>query len=94
MGMTNVVICNCAYSLGLVCANCRSIVLNLRHRDYIWQQERGGVVRSNIPSAYNPPVLAQLMILATLDLGHMMLHVSGLSFLDWEYSLRARNGVA
>ncbi|MFW5734349.1 MAG: ABC transporter permease subunit, partial [Oceanidesulfovibrio sp.] len=28
-----------------------------------------------------PPVFAQLAILATLDIGHMMMHVSGLSFL-------------
>jgi nickel transport system permease protein len=28
-----------------------------------------------------PPILAQLVILATLDMGHMILHVSGLSFL-------------
>ena len=28
-----------------------------------------------------PPVFAQLAILATLDIGHMMMHVSGFSFL-------------
>ena len=60
----------------------RGLVLSLRNREYIWASKVAGtktwlvIVRHVIP-----PVLAQLVILATLDIGHMMLHVSGLSFL-------------
>jgi len=60
----------------------RSLVLSLKHREYILAARVAGtrpwrlVVRHIVP-----PVVAQLGILATLDIGHMILHVSGLSFL-------------
>ncbi len=60
----------------------RSLVLSLKHREYILASRVAGSSRFNIIHRHLlPPVMAQLIILATLDIGHMMLHVSGLSFL-------------
>lgn len=60
----------------------RSMVLGLKSRDYILAARAAGgtgfgVFRRHVFT----PAFSQLLILATLDLGHMMLHVSGLSFL-------------
>lgn len=60
----------------------RSLVLSMKNREYILASKVVGT--SNLKIIFNhlmPPVIAQLIILATLDIGHMMLHVSGLSFL-------------
>lgn len=60
----------------------RGLVLSLRNREYIWASKVAGTKTWKIILRHViPPVLAQLIILATLDIGHMMLHVSGLSFL-------------
>jgi nickel transport system permease protein len=60
----------------------RGLVLSLRNREYIWASRVAGTRTWKIIFRHVvPPVLAQLTILATLDIGHMMLHVSGLSFL-------------
>ncbi len=60
----------------------RGLVLSLKHREFVLAARIAGtrpagiIVRHILPS-----MVAQLAILATLDLGHIMLHVSGLSFL-------------
>ena len=60
----------------------RSLVLSLKNRDYILASRVSGTKTWKIIVRHLvPPVMAQLVILATLDIGHMMLHVSGLSFL-------------
>jgi nickel transport system permease protein len=60
----------------------RGLVLGLRHRGFILAARVAGTSRWRIALRHVlPPVAAQLLILATLDIGHMMLHVSGLSFL-------------
>jgi nickel transport system permease protein len=60
----------------------RSLVLTLKNREYILAARVAGAGRLAVVLRHlAPPVAAQLVILATLDLGHMMLHVSGLSFL-------------
>lgn len=60
----------------------RSLVLSFKHREYILASRVAGTSRLKIILSHlMPPVLAQLIILATLDIGHMMLHVSGLSFI-------------
>lgn len=60
----------------------RSLMLSLKHREYVMASRVAGTrqVRLVLRHLF-PPVAAQLAILATLDTGHMMLHVSGLSFL-------------
>jgi nickel transport system permease protein len=58
------------------------MVISLKNRDYILAARAAGGSRAGIFLRHvAPAVAAQIVILATLDLGHMMLHVSGLSFL-------------
>jgi nickel transport system permease protein len=60
----------------------RSLVISLRGRDYLLASRLAGASRlQSFVSHILPSVLGQLMVLASLDIGHMMLHVSGLSFL-------------
>ncbi|GAB7081630.1 nickel ABC transporter permease subunit NikC [Megalodesulfovibrio paquesii] len=60
----------------------RSLILSLKHREYVLAARVAGSSRLQVLVRHLlPPVAAQLVILATLDIGHMMLHVSGLSFL-------------
>jgi nickel transport system permease protein len=60
----------------------RSLVLEMKSKGYVLAAKSAGgshfqiIVRHILPS-----VVVQLLILATLDLGHMLLHVAGLSFL-------------
>lgn len=60
----------------------RSYVLTLKNRDYVLAARVAGTNRVlTVVRHVLPPVAAQLVILASLDIGHMMMHVSGLSFL-------------
>jgi len=60
----------------------RSFVLSLKHRDYVLAARVSGTSKAGALWRHVlPTVFAQLTILATLDIGHMMMHVSGLSFL-------------
>ncbi|KKX27208.1 nickel ABC transporter permease subunit NikC [Rhizobium sp. LC145] len=60
----------------------RCIVLSLRHREFLLAARLSGAgpVRTFIEHLL-PATFSQLVVLATLDIGHIMLHVSGLSFL-------------
>lgn len=81
-GLTNVILAIVLTHWAWYARIIRGMVLNLRNRDYILAARvaGGGPVKIFLRHIA-PPVLAQLVILASLDLGHMMLHVSGLSFL-------------
>jgi nickel transport system permease protein len=60
----------------------RGFVLSLKDREYVLAAKVAGTPRLKILRRHIlPPIVAQLLILATLDIGHMMLHVSALSFL-------------
>lgn len=60
----------------------RGFVLSLKDREYVLAAQVAGTSRMQILRRHIlPPIVAQLLILATLDIGHMMLHVSALSFL-------------
>lgn len=81
-GMTNVVIAIVLTHWAWYARITRGMVLNLRNREYILAARVSGGSGAGIFLRHiSLPVLAQMLILATLDLGHMMLHVSGLSFL-------------
>ncbi|MDR2803869.1 MAG: nickel ABC transporter permease subunit NikC [Treponema sp.] len=81
-GMTNVILAIVLTHWAWYARIVRSMVLNLKNRDYILAARAAGGSGFRIFVRHiAQPVFAQLMILATLDLGHMMLHVSGLSFL-------------
>ena len=60
----------------------RSLVLSVKNREYVTAAKVSGT--TGIRTVFRhilPATAAQLVVLATLDIGHMMLHVSGLSFL-------------
>jgi nickel transport system permease protein len=60
----------------------RGLTLSLRHRDYVLAARLAGTGRVMLVVRHLLPAIAgQLAVLATLDLGHWMLHVSALSFL-------------
>lgn len=60
----------------------RGLVLSLKERDYVLAARIAGGGRLGVFVVHVlPGVLVQLVVLATLDIGHMMLHVAGLSFL-------------
>ncbi len=81
-GLTNVVIAIVLTHWAWYARLVRGFVLSLKNRDYILAARVAGTPKLQIVLRHIvPPVFAQLVILATLDIGHMMLHVSGLSFL-------------
>jgi nickel transport system permease protein len=81
-GMTNVVLAITLTHWAWYARIIRGMVLNLKNRDYILAARAAGGGGAIVFLRHIAlPVLSQLIILATLDLGHMMLHVSGLSFL-------------
>jgi nickel transport system permease protein len=60
----------------------RGMTLSLRARDHVAAARVAGASRWNIARRHVVPAVAgQLAVLASLDLGHWMLHVAGLSFL-------------
>ena len=60
----------------------RGTVVSLKNREYVLAARVAGTSRGRIVTRHILPALApQLLVLATLDIGHMMLHVAGLSFL-------------
>jgi nickel transport system permease protein len=81
-GMTNVILAIVLTHWAWYARIIRSLVLNMRNSDYILAARvAGGKPVTIFLRHIALPVLAQLTILATLGLGDMMLHVSGLSFL-------------
>ncbi|WP_147818676.1 nickel ABC transporter permease subunit NikC [Salidesulfovibrio onnuriiensis] len=81
-GMVNVIIAVALTHWAWYARIIRSMVLSLKSREYVLAAKVAGTGRlRTIARHILPPVFAQLLILCTLDIGHMMLHVSGLSFL-------------
>lgn len=81
-GLVNVVIAIVLTHWAWYARIVRSMVLSLKNRDYILAAKVAGgspvaVFMRHIAS----PVFAQIVVLSSLDLGHMMMHVAGLSFL-------------
>lgn len=60
----------------------RSIVLHLKNKEYVLISKISGASGfMNFKQNMLKPIVSQCIILATLDIGHIMLHISGLSFL-------------
>lgn len=82
VGLVNVVIAITLTHWAWYARIVRSLVLELKSKNYVLAAKSSGgshfkiIMRHILPS-----VMVQLVILATLDLGHMLLHVAGLSFL-------------
>ncbi len=82
VGMVNVILAIVLTHWAWYARIIRGLVLSFKNREYIWASQVAGTKGWKIIIRHLvPPVMAQLIILATLDIGHMMLHVSGLSFL-------------
>ncbi|WP_432734853.1 nickel ABC transporter permease subunit NikC [Maridesulfovibrio sp. FT414] len=81
-GMVNVIIAVSLTHWAWYARIIRSMVLSLKNREYVLAARVAGTGKiRTVLQHILPPVVAQLIILCTLDIGHMMLHVSGLSFL-------------
>ena len=81
-GLTNVILAIVLTHWAWYARIIRGLVLSLKNREYVLAARVAGTPRLRIVLRHLlPPVVAQLAILATLDMGHMILHVSGLSFL-------------
>lgn len=82
MGMMNVILAIFLTHWAWYARIIRGLVLSLKNRDYILASRVCGTKSWKIIIMHLiPPVISQMVVLATLDIGHMMLHVSGLSFL-------------
>lgn len=81
-GLTNVIIAIVFTHWAWYARMVRGMVMQLRSREHVLAAKVAGTSGLMIGARHIlPPVLAQIAVLATLDIGHMMLHVSGLSFL-------------
>jgi len=81
-GLTNVILAIVLTHWAWYARIIRGLVLSLKNREFILAAKVAGTPGVRIVTRHLlPPIMAQLVILATLDMGHMILHVSGLSFL-------------
>jgi nickel transport system permease protein len=81
-GMANVVAAITLSHWAFYARLVRGMTLSLRTRDYVAAARLAGASRLDIARRHLLPALVgQLAVLASLDLGHWMLHVAGLSFL-------------
>lgn len=81
-GLTNVIIAIALSHWAWYARMVRGMVIAQRNRDYVLASRLAGASRlSRMRQHILPSVAGQLLVLASMDIGHMMLHVSGLSFL-------------
>ncbi len=81
-GLSNVIIAIAVSHWAWYARMVRSIVLGLKTKEYVLLSRTGGASDlANYGKNIFRAVLAQCLVLATLDIGHIMLHVCGLSFL-------------
>ncbi len=82
VGLINVIIAIALTHWAWYARIVRSIVLETKQKNYVLAAKCLGSSRLKIVLKHiMPKILSQVIILSTLDLGHMMLHVAGLSFL-------------
>ena len=81
-GLTNVILAIFLTHWAWYARIVRGIVLSLKSREFVLAARVAGTSRTRMVFRHILPSLApQVLVLATLDIGHMMLHVAGLSFL-------------
>ena len=81
-GLTNVIIAIALSHWAWYARMVRGMVIAQRNRDYVLASRLAGASRlPRLRQHIMPNVVGQLLVLASMDIGHMMLHVSGLSFL-------------
>lgn len=81
-GLTNVILAIALSHWAWYARMVRSLVISLRGREYVLAARLSGagylhLFRDHLAGAVFP----SLLVLASLDIGHMMLHVAGMSFL-------------
>ncbi|NLK18601.1 MAG: nickel ABC transporter permease subunit NikC [Synergistaceae bacterium] len=81
-GLTNVILAIFLTHWAWYARIVRGIALSLKSREYILAAKVAGTRGFSLVARHILPAMApQVLVLATLDIGHMMLHVAGLSFL-------------
>jgi nickel transport system permease protein len=81
-GMANVIVAIALSHWAFYARLVRGLTLSLRARDHVAAARVAGASRLDIARRHVMPAVAgQLAVLASLDLGHWILHVAGLSFL-------------
>ncbi len=81
-GLTNVILAIVLTHWAWYARIIRSLVISLKVKEYVLAARVSGTgAWPMLWHHFLPTVLSQVAILATLDIGHIMLHVSGLSFL-------------
>ncbi len=82
VGIVNVIIAITLTHWAAYARFVRSLVLELKSKGYVVAaKSMGGSNLSIIIRHMLPSISAQILILSTLDIGHMLLHVAGLSFI-------------
>ncbi len=81
-GMSNLVLAISMTHMAWYTRLVRSYVLSLRSKEYVLAAQSMNVSRTRIIIRhFVPAIIGQICIVGTLDVGHMLLHVAGLSFL-------------
>lgn len=81
-GLTNVILAIALSHWAWYARMVRSLVISLRQREFILASRLSGASQMAVFVEHVlGAVLPSLLVLATLDIGHMMLHVAGMSFL-------------
>ncbi|WP_416466913.1 nickel ABC transporter permease subunit NikC [Pseudomonas sp. LFS044] len=81
-GLSNVVIAIALSHWAWYARMVRGLVIAQRGREYVLASRLAGASRwARLRQHVLPNIAGPLLVLATMDIGHMMLHVSGLSFL-------------
>ncbi|MFJ4053783.1 MULTISPECIES: nickel ABC transporter permease subunit NikC [unclassified Pseudomonas] len=81
-GLSNVIIAIALSHWAWYARMVRGLVIAQRGREYVLVARLAGASRwTRLRQHVLPNIAGPLLVLATMDIGHMMLHVSGLSFL-------------
>lgn len=81
-GLSNVIVAIALSHWAWYARMVRGLVIAQRGREYLLASRLAGASRwMRLRQHVLPNIAGPLLVLATLDIGHMMLHVSGLSFL-------------
>ncbi|CAD7286947.1 nickel ABC transporter permease subunit NikC [Campylobacter suis] len=82
VGLTNIIIAIALSHWAWYARIVRSIVLGLKNNEYVMISVTSGAsFWQNFKKNMLKPIISQCLVLATLDIGHIILHISGLSFL-------------
>lgn len=82
IGLVNVIIAIALTHWAWYARIVRSIVISLKNKEYVLISKTSGASPFvNFKKNMLKPIFSQIIVLSTLDIGHIMLHISGLSFL-------------